>query len=158
MPGGKSPGPSVKKPCKEWVGAHSSAGYAQVWHDGKVWYVHRLEFLRHHGYLPQEVRHTCDNPGCWEITHLLPGTRLDNARDMVERGRSHGRYKLTDEDVEAIVTRYLAGEKPATIAHDFNLHKNYVSRLVRKYHPEITRSRKGHGRWGEYAQGEVTGA
>jgi hypothetical protein len=141
------------KPCKLWPGAHSKAGYAQTYHDGKVWYVHRLEFLRHHGYLPKVVRHSCDNPGCWEITHLLGGTYKDNSQDMVNRGRSHGHLKLTPQDVEEITRRYLAGEKPVTIAHDFNLHKNYVYKLVGKTHPEVVRSRVGRGRW-NYAQGE----
>lgn len=151
MPRGKSPGPSIK-PCRLWNGAHSKAGYGQIGFEGKVWYVHRWVFLHHHGYLPKVVRHTCDNPGCWEITHLLPGTQKENAQDMVERGRDNWHYKLTVEDVQDVIARYLAGEKPQTIAHDFNIHKNSIVRLVRCIHPEIVRSRKGRGRWGHYAE------
>lgn len=153
MPGAKDPGPSIKKPCLLWEHGRSGAGYGQVWHDGTVWYVHRLEFLRHHGYLPRVVRHSCDTPACYEITHLLGGTQKQNVQDMVDRGRHHGRLKLTVEDVESIVTRYLAGEKPADICQDYGIHKNHVTKVVRVAHPEIVRSRKGHGRWGEYAQG-----
>jgi predicted deacetylase len=104
------------------------------------------------------VRHSCDNPGCWEITHLQAGTQKENAQDMIERGRQNWYRKLTSEDVEEIARRYLTGEKPVSIAHDFNIHKNYVTRIMRRSHPELTRSRKGKGRWGKYAQGENAGA
>lgn len=55
------------------------------------------------------VRHTCDNPPCGNLRHLLAGTHKDNARDMLERGRRakthkpHTRIKkLTDDQVRAI--------------------------------------------------------
>lgn len=35
------------------------------------------------------VRHTCDNPPCFLLEHLVLGTQYDNAGDMVERGRSN---------------------------------------------------------------------
>lgn len=33
------------------------------------------------------VRHTCDNPSCCNIEHLVIGTQSDNRRDCVTRGR-----------------------------------------------------------------------
>ena len=132
------------KPCKEWTRA-TAHGYGVIWHDGKLWLVHRLEFLRHHGYLPKVVRHSCDNPRCYEITHLLGGTMQDNSQDMMRRGRGRGQYKLklSAEDIEEIVTRYVAGERPADIAQDYGIHYVTVRNYVKKHHPELLRSRRG---------------
>lgn len=33
------------------------------------------------------ARHTCDNPACRNPYHIEPGTKADNIRDMVARGR-----------------------------------------------------------------------
>jgi hypothetical protein len=56
------------------------------------------------GRLPQNivVRHTCDNRYCVNLDHLVPGTNLDNVRDMVERNRqargSRSSHSKLDED------------------------------------------------------------
>ena len=40
-----------------------------------------------HGYVPEVVRHACDNPPCCNPLHLLGGTHADNVADKVRRGR-----------------------------------------------------------------------
>lgn len=81
-------------PCKLWDG-YLVDGYGQTTHDGKRWYVHRLEWTKHHGQIPDGllVCHACDVRNCYEITHLFLGTNRDNIRDMIMKGRGKGQKK-----------------------------------------------------------------
>ncbi|MFE9735451.1 HNH endonuclease signature motif containing protein [Streptomyces sp. NPDC005863] len=75
--------------CWVWT-ASSRNGYGTIGTaDGKQ-YAHRLSYVWHHGPIAEGlvVRHRCDNPLCVRPDHLELGTKADNSRDMVERGRS----------------------------------------------------------------------
>ncbi len=76
-------------------GTRLKHGYAMVWDKALKRQVlhHRQVWAEVNGPIPagMMVRHTCDNPPCININHLLIGTQTDNMRDMMERGR-HGRY------------------------------------------------------------------
>jgi hypothetical protein len=76
--------------CIEWSGRRQSAGYGLQSIKGKNHYVHRLEWARHNGPIPDGmvVCHTCDNPPCYNIEHLFLGTQKDNVRDMYAKGRT----------------------------------------------------------------------
>lgn len=69
---------------------HNKDGYMSVWWAGTHVTAHRLSFFLHHGYWPNICRHTCDNPPCFNPTHLRDGTKADNNRDKMERGRWAG--------------------------------------------------------------------
>ena len=73
--------------CIEWDGPRTQKGYGWV---RRHVYAHRDAWAKAHGPIPKglEVRHKCDNPPCINIEHLEIGTRADNMRDMMERGRS----------------------------------------------------------------------
>lgn len=77
-------------PCTEWEGHRDPNGYGRVYWEGGQVYVHRLAFKLHYGYWPENTRHKCDNPPCFNPEHLEDGTHADNMRDMVERGRHVG--------------------------------------------------------------------
>jgi hypothetical protein len=83
-------------------------GYRYIRADNKEWYVHRLVFYNKHGYLPEVVRHKCDDTTCIEETHLLSGSHADNVADCVAKGRNNigtrnGRNtSITEDDVRAI--------------------------------------------------------
>lgn len=116
----------LTKPCKIWTGGINSAGYGVRYVNGKAVLVHRHEYQAHHGDLPDGllVRHKCDVRACYEIDHLVPGTALDNSRDMVERGRSgvgerNARASLTEQDVLAIrnADRYRGYQKDLAVKY-----------------------------------------
>jgi hypothetical protein len=86
-------GRNLRKPseCWPWKGGMNNKGYGKFKFLGKTVSAHRIAFLFEYGYLPKkphEVCHTCDNPPCCNPTHLFEGTRSDNMRDCVKKGRS----------------------------------------------------------------------
>lgn len=74
--------------CLEWTGA-TLKGYGQIGDGDKVLYTHRVAFTLAKGEIPDglDVLHRCDNPPCCEPDHLFAGTALDNAVDMIAKGR-----------------------------------------------------------------------
>lgn len=98
--------------CIEWGKAHNKEGYGRKRVNGKLEYVHRLAFEEHNGRKPVGlVRHTCDNPKCYNPNHLIDGTHKQNSEDMVARGRStrgerHRNVILGESDVREIRELY----------------------------------------------------
>jgi hypothetical protein len=81
--------------CIEWQGSRNQQGYGRRFVEGRNQRVHRLVWIEANGLIPEgmELRHTCDNPSCYNLEHLLLGTRADNMRDRTERGRDPNRIK-----------------------------------------------------------------
>ena len=78
------------KPCKLWTGARTRDGYGTLRYAGRTEYVHRLTYRLEVGPIPRgaEVTHTCDQPACYEVTHLVARTHAANMADMAEKGRA----------------------------------------------------------------------
>jgi hypothetical protein len=98
--------------CLVWQGAVNKKGYGVIGRgragEGNV-LTHRGAWESVNGPVPPgiDVRHSCDNPPCVAIGHLLLGTRKQNMQDAVDRGRTargqrNGRSTLTDDDIRAI--------------------------------------------------------
>lgn len=95
--------------CWLWTGATTSRGYGSIHIQGKPRTAHRVSLQIWDVEIPtgMDVRHTCDVRRCVRPDHLLLGTREDNMRDAVERGRlargeAHGRTTLTEAEVRGI--------------------------------------------------------
>ena len=75
-----------------------TTGYPVMRRDGRKISIPRWILMQRHTSLSAstDTRHTCDNRWCINPAHLLPGTRLDNVMDMVQRGR-HARTRLCGE-------------------------------------------------------------
>lgn len=77
--------------CVLWHGAASGKGYGRIKFAGKLYSPHRvmLELKLGRCMLPAEdTRHTCDVPRCVSQAHLIHGSRADNVRDAIDRGRA----------------------------------------------------------------------
>ena len=75
-----------KEDCWTWSGSRSGSGYGQFW-DGTRnipahWYLLTIKPTA-----GQEACHTCDNKLCVRPSHIFIGTRSDNMKDMVKKGR-----------------------------------------------------------------------
>lgn len=80
-----------EKKCWNWLGIPNTTGYAQISHrDKKRMSVHRLSYTLFKGGIPKgmDVCHSCDNKICINPDHLWVGTREQNLKDMVMKGRS----------------------------------------------------------------------
>lgn len=105
--------------CWLWRGSKKPNGYGKCEYNGKTnLYPHRLMLEAKLGrpISPgMDTRHSCDNRACVNPAHLSEGTRSDNMRDCVRRGRhvnnfpiptgeKHPATTLTDADVVAMRT------------------------------------------------------
>jgi hypothetical protein len=116
----------MKTCCWEWTGGTRN-GYGYIYTDGKLHYAHRISFKLKNGEFPKEcLLHKCDYRRCVRSSHLHNGTKLENSRDMVAKGRAAtgnrhgmhlhpdraprgercGTHKLTWEKVHSIRSQY----------------------------------------------------
>jgi Helix-turn-helix len=119
--------------CQEWGGAKNSDGYGYFKADGKDWRATRWIFWYDHGYLPPVVMHACDNPGCVNLRHLIPGTQADNMADKMAKGRHKWHNpprKLSAGQVREI--RELAKNvKQVDLARRYGVSSSHISNIVR---------------------------
>lgn len=75
--------------CWEWQGMLNNHGYGVIVTENKRKYAHRESYKEFIGEIPNSkcVCHTCDNPKCINPKHLWIGTREDNNKDTVKKGR-----------------------------------------------------------------------
>ena len=100
----------VNKDCWGWNGSVDDNGYATLPvgpHGAGMVRAHIISFEIHHGPVPEGmcVLHTCDNKPCTNPDHLYPGTRADNNRDKLVRGRQ-GRSITISEDQIGLILRH----------------------------------------------------
>lgn len=82
------------------------------------------------------VCHSCDHPYCVNPRHLSVGTTLDNNQDAVQKGRNphgetHGRHKLTEQDVEKIRELHSSGQTITQLSHLYKLSPGTISPIVK---------------------------
>lgn len=99
----------------------------------------RASWLIHKGPIPKGlfVLHKCDVSLCVRPSHLFLGTKLDNARDMVAKGRHvHGERavhgKLTSKQVLRIRALYAEGVTPTKLSVRYKLHLRTVWNIIKR--------------------------
>lgn len=124
--------------CHLWQAA-TKKGYGQimVWVSGRkrMKQAHRVAYELKHGAVPKhlDVCHRCDVRRCVNVRHLFVGTRKQNIRDALDKGRMSGGCKrhtgVLRAHLSAIRGRLKAGEASASVARSFGVTTTAVSHL-----------------------------
>jgi hypothetical protein len=114
---------------------------------GRQWKAHRLAYTLTYGPIPRGlwVLHKCDYPPCCNPRHLFLGTLADTVADRDAkqrrppgchvpyahrpRGTGHGRAKLTEADVRAILA---SDEVQQVLADRYGVAQTVISKIKRR--------------------------
>ena len=118
--------------CWLWTAYCMKSGYGFFRNLTRHELAHRVSYRLFIGQLDaRDVMHKCDMPNCVNPEHLNLGTRLENMQDAKRKGRmrigqSHGRSKLTEEQVNLIKK---SSKLQREIAAEFGITQGHVSCL-----------------------------
>lgn len=139
------------KDCDAWVACRNKDGYGRIgYRGGEVRAHHAAWYLTYH-YWAKYLLHSCDHPGCVNVSHLREGTHQDNMRDRDAKGRQakgdrsgsrtyperraygerHGKVKLSDLQVEEILAlKVLMSHRK--IASVYGVSYSQIGKILRK--------------------------
>lgn len=123
--------------CWVWKRSVDGSGYGQVKDVGVVRKAHRMSYEYYVGEIPEDlcVLHNCpggDNPSCVNPNHLWLGTKLDNSRDMVSKGRD--RFK----EGKGAITPLKGEENPMSILTEEMV--RWIRKVCIPRHPQFGHS------------------
>jgi len=93
--------------CVLGAGIDPSTGYSQRRINGKLWYVHRLVWIKTHGPIPagMHIHHRCGTKACINVEHLemlAPEDHFALARkcdhDRVQRPNCQSRCRICENE------------------------------------------------------------
>lgn len=125
--------------CWEWTGCKLATGYGSIGSrsGGPRLVTHRVAWEDANGPIPPGVfvLHHCDNRACVRPSHLFLGSKADNTRDMLSKGREcsgerspHAR--LTAGQVRVIRAAYRGGSSLTELARAFAIVVSQIHAIV----------------------------
>ena len=149
--------------CWVWTAGRMSTGYGYFNFAKERRGAHRAAWEFTYGPIPDglHVCHHCDNPPCVRPDHLFVGTRKDNMRDMLAKGRESQRIwdgtqvrlmaegrarngnrkargerhpfaKFTEVRVREVRARAATGESQRALAREFGVARNLIFMIVHR--------------------------
>ena len=127
----------VSTGCWLWGASRDTKGYGSIglFGRGTLARASRVAWLLSNGPIPagQHVLHSCDNPPCVNPDHLFLGTNLDNAADMLAKGREahlsgerNGRARLTRGQVAEIRHARAVGAGYRALAEQYGVSEGTI--------------------------------
>lgn len=123
--------------CMEFTGCVQSNGYSRATVFNKTDYAHRHIYRLLKGEIPKgmDVCHKSDNRKCINPDHLFLGSRLENMRDAVSKGRQAKGQMLPHSKLSASAKKLIAdiaasGRKYNEIAKEFGICKQYSGQIA----------------------------
>jgi len=126
--------------CWEWQGKRRDDGRGVLmWKGKKDFRAHRLAYMLTYGPIPEglDICHSCDNPPCCRPDHLFAGTRLENVRDAIAKGRAVrgervGNSKLGERQVREIRDMRRSGTRIQAIATAYGVSQSLIHKIVHR--------------------------
>lgn len=121
--------------CWLWTGAVKDGGYGcfTMKVDGRKRGIsaHTAMHLLFRGPVPpgHDVCHACDNPACVNPDHIFTGTRAQNVRDMIRKGRAprrpagarHPLARMSEETVIRMRAQHRSGRSIYSLAKEYGV-------------------------------------
>jgi hypothetical protein len=114
--------------CTTWRGSRNNSGQPRIKVDGKLRYSSNIVWGQEHGPIPLGlvVRHTCDNPECLNLNHLILGTHQDNYLDRIP----HSLVKVDKEMQQQIRLLHKQGYTYQEIGRKLNIGQTRAQRYA----------------------------
>lgn len=129
------PGTPQPRQCLIWQGVLDKDGYGYVMVPNLAKRqrkpAHRWVWEMAKGPIPpgKVVRHKCDNPPCFRLTHLELGSVADNNHDALERGRQWSPPALSPTQSWRVIDLLTKGWNVREIAPVFGVSQSAVRRI-----------------------------
>lgn len=131
------PGTPQRTPCRIWQGVldHDGYGYVMVptasGRQRKP--AHRWVWEAVHGPIKRGkvIRHRCDNPPCFRLSHLQLGSVADNNRDTRERKRHWSPPALSPVQSWRVLELLARGWNPYEVANCYGVSQTAIRRIER---------------------------
>jgi len=135
-----------------WLGRGDRFGYGSIREsrpNNSLWKAHRFSYKLFRGTHPSHlcVLHHCDRPSCVNPSHLFLGDRVDNNKDMLDKGRfrphsasgeSNPAAKLTVEQVREIRSQYsLPTMSTRRLASKYSVSRRTIQFILSRQHWKI---------------------